>query len=50
MKKITVADIVGIIALVFIAWVLASWLNIITYNLDANPMYASWNFFTIFFR
>ena len=49
MKKITIADIAGIIAFAFIGWVLASWLNVIAHNMDASPVYAAWNFFTIFF-
>lgn len=50
MKKLTLPDIVGILALAFIAWALFSWLDIITHNIDASPVYASWNLFTIFFN
>lgn len=49
MKKL-ISNIVGTLAIIFIVWVLFSWLNIIANNTDANPMYAAWNFFTIFFR
>lgn len=47
MRKIE--NIVGIIALAFIAWVFFSWLNVMAHNMDASPVYATWNFFTIFF-
>ena len=47
MRKIE--NIVGIVAAIFIVWVFASWIDVITHNIDTSPMYAAWNFFTIIF-
>ena len=29
------------------AWVILSWIDIVMHNLDANPVYQAWNFFTL---
>jgi hypothetical protein len=47
MRKLATAT--GIISIAFIAWVIISWFNVISHNLDASPTYAVWNFFTIIF-
>ena len=28
-------------------WLLASWVDVVTHNLDTNPVYQSWNLFAI---
>lgn len=48
MRKLETA--VGIISVIFIAWIFISWLDVMTNNVDASPIYASWNFFNIFFK
>lgn len=36
-------------ALLFDIWVFASWIDIILHNLNPDPIYQAWNFFTLFF-
>ena len=45
MKKIDIA--LAIVGALLLAWVGISWLEIICHNLDPNPTYAEWNFFTL---
>lgn len=33
----------------FDIWVFVSWIDIILHNTSPNPIYQSWNFFTLFF-
>lgn len=33
----------------FDIWLIASWIDVILHNLDPNPVYQAWNFFTLFF-
>ncbi len=49
MKK--ACKIVGNVVLVgcalFTAWVVCSWVDVVLHNLDTNPVYQSWNLFTL---
>jgi hypothetical protein len=33
--------------LAFVAWVALSYFNIVLHNTEANPVYFTWNFFTV---
>ena len=35
--------------LAFDVWFFASWVDVITHNVDPNPVYQAWNFFVLFF-
>lgn len=35
--------------LLFDIWVFASWIDVILHNLNPDPIYKAWNFFTLFF-
>jgi len=35
--------------LLFDIWVFISWIDVILHNLSPDPVYQSWNFFTLFF-
>lgn len=50
MKKLELA--IGIIGVIFLAWVIFSWIQICTFNLSENPWehYSGWNFFIILLR
>lgn len=39
--------IINIIAVVLLAWVAASTIEVISNNLDANPTYAVWNIYNL---
>lgn len=39
--------IVGVIAALIWTWWIASFIDIISHNLDPNPVYQVWNFFTL---
>jgi hypothetical protein len=33
----------------FVVWVVVSYCNIVLHNNETNPMYFTWNFFTVLF-
>lgn len=39
-----------LIGISIFGWLLASWFDVITHNLELSPVYQSWNFFEIFFQ
>ena len=51
LRKILSADaimrIVSVTAALIWAWWIASYIDVITHNLDPNPVYQVWNFFTL---
>lgn len=45
-KNITLI-IINIIAVVLLAWVAASTIEVVSKNLDANPIYTAWNIYNL---
>lgn len=36
-----------ILSIIFVFWVIASWVDVVSNNLNENPTYYFWNFFQI---
>lgn len=34
----------------FLIWVFISWIDVITHNLDSEPVYQAWNFFVLLIK
>ena len=45
----TVIDIITIIICLLFAWMFISWIDVVTHNLDPEPIYHAWNFFALLF-
>lgn len=39
--------IINIIAVILLAWVAASTIEVVSKNLDANPIYTAWNIYNL---
>lgn len=43
------SDILAVICALLFVWMFISWVDIVTHNLDSQPVYLAWNLFTILF-
>ena len=50
-KRLIKAAIDGfiIISCLLFAWMFISWIDVVTHNLDPEPVYQAWNFFALLF-
>lgn len=44
-----VVDVFAIISALLLAWMFISWIDVITHNLNPNPVYHAWNLFILLF-
>lgn len=42
--------IICIVGAILMAWLLASWADVVLHNTTVNPIYQPWNFFVLFWR
>ena len=49
-KLIKIAiDIFVIVSCILLAWMFISWVDVVTHNLDPEPVYQAWNIFALLF-
>lgn len=46
-RKSNALIIINIIAIILLAWVAASTIEVVSKNLDANPIYTAWNIYNL---
>lgn len=42
-----IRNLIGVLSLLYLGWMFLSCMDIAMHNLDPNPVYHSWNFFTL---
>ena len=42
-----VGNVMLVVSALLSVWVLASWVDVVTHNLNPNPIYQSWNLFAL---
>ena len=42
-------NILAIVSYILFAWMFISWIDVVTHNLDPEPVYQAWNFFALLF-
>ena len=49
MKKVSkmIGNTVLVVSALLGVWLLASWVDVVTHNLNPNPIYQSWNLFAL---
>lgn len=43
-------DWLSVSTVMFLIWVFFSWIDVITHNLDSEPVYQAWNFFVLLIK
>lgn len=43
-------DWLSVSTVMFLIWVFISWIDVITHNLDSEPVYQAWNFFVLLIK
>lgn len=45
-----IGDWLSVSSVLFLIWVFLSWIDVITHNLDSEPVYQAWNFFVLLIK